>query len=196
MSGLHRCNFAASPEGRETMQNTFTHDRTPRSFRAILIDPWARKAIEGYLQPELASIYAALSGPGFPSSDEFPTDPEQWAELEREAVRVSCIDIRNVGRDHTGRAVDLICDDEGRLRDSMACFRMGGRQGVLIAGRALLVGSDDEGETCGTALPLFEVIRSLEWLAWDTDYEPEPFTITELRDGESFAEAIERTRRS
>jgi hypothetical protein len=178
------------------MQNAFTEHRTSRSFRAILIDPWSRKVTEGFLQPGLASIYAALTGPGFPSADDFPTDPEQWGDMPRELVDVSCIDMRQVGQDHTGRAVDLICDDEGRLRGFQACFRLGGPDGALIAGRALLVGSDDEGETGATALPLFEAVRKITWEPWDTDYTPPPFVITTLEDGESFEDAIKRARSS
>lgn len=178
------------------MNDAFTEHRTPRSFRAILIDPWSRKATEGFLQPGLANIYAALSGPGFPSADDFPTDPAEWADLEREPVDVSCIDMRQVGQDHTGRSIDLICDDEGRLRGFQACFRIGGPDGLLIAGRALLVGSDDEGETCATALPLFEAVRQITWEPWETDYTPPPFTITTLEPGESWDDAIARARSS
>jgi hypothetical protein len=176
------------------MQTSFTETRQPKSFRALLVDPWARSVTEGYLLPGLAAFYDALSGPGFPVADNFPTDPTQWGDLEREAVPVTCIDVTELGRDQFGRTTDLVIDDEGRMRDYQACFTIGGGDGLLIAGRALIVGSD-EGETCGTALPLFEAVRKIAWQPWERDYTPPPFMFTTLEDGETFADAFKRARR-
>jgi hypothetical protein len=172
-----------------TYSATFTAERRPRSFRAILIDPWARTVAEGWQSPGLRELYATLSGPGFPVADEFPTDPAEWGELEP----VDCIDIRSVGNDRAGKPIDLICDDEGRLKDCMAAFRMG--DSLLIAGRALLASHDDEGETVGTALELHDARKPIHWAPWDTDTSPPPMKFTASQPGESWDELLERAAR-
>lgn len=157
--------------------DTFTENRRPRAIRALLVDPFARRITEGWQTPGLDAIKATLSGPAFPLCDPFPTDPAEWGDMPRAHHEVRCIDIRSVGRDHLGQSVDVICDDEGRLVDFMACCGMGGtaeKPALVLAGRVLLVGSDDEGETCSTALPLFEAVRKIRWLPWDFDYSPPP----------------------
>jgi hypothetical protein len=135
-----------------------------RTIRAALIDPWARTVSIVQLEPGLAALYGALTGPGFPTADEFPTDPAAWGELERETIDVRSIDIRELGMRQ-----DLICDDEGRLRDNQACFSIGGQ---LIAGRALIASHDDEGNTTSTTLTLEALTRPVQWLPFDTDYTP------------------------
>jgi hypothetical protein len=119
-------------------------------MRAILIDPVAETVTTIDLQPGLAAMYAALG--------------------------CSCIDLRSVGRDPAGRSVDLICDDVGRLTDDQRCFMIG--DGMLIAGRALLVASDNAGNTVGTALPLAHAAEKVTFLPEGTDYDPpEPVVI-------------------
>lgn len=137
------------------------------TIRTILIDPFARTITEHQLAQGLAAIYAALSGPGFPTADEFPLDPKQWDGLEREPMDVDCIDIRSLG----GRQ-DLVVDDIGRIRGPNACFCFMG--GEPLAGRALIYSHNDEGEAIGTTLPLALVEERLDWLPWDTDLTPPP----------------------
>lgn len=169
---------------------TFTAERTPRSFRAILIDPWARTLTEGWQTPGIRALYATLSGWGFPTAEDFPTDPAQWGELEREWMAVDCIDIRGIGHDRQGKPVDLIVDDEGRLKGPMASFRFGDE--LLIAGRALLASHDDEGETVSTALELHDARKPIHWAPWDTNTEAPPMHFTAGRPGESFEQLMAR----
>lgn len=142
-------------------------------MRAILINPFDRTVEEFNLEPGLRAMYAALSGPGFPVEDDcpngFPTDPGDWQGLEREQMDVHCIDIRSLGG-----AQDLICDDNGRCIGFNACFQLGE---ALIAGRALIVSHDREGETIGTTLPVELARSTVKWLAWDTDYTPPAPTV-------------------
>ena len=135
-------------------------------MRALLIDPWVRSVVEMDLQPGLQAMYAALSGLGFPVADEFSFDPAEWGDCHRDVVAVDCIDIRSLGGGQ-----DLVCDDEGRLRDYQACFRFKGSE-LLIAGRALIVGNDGGGNTVGTVLPLQMASERIEFLPFDTDYTP------------------------
>lgn len=175
------------------MIDTFTAERRPGAIRVVRIDPWARTVEAGWIDPGLASIYAALSGPGFPTADEFPTDPAQWAELEREPKPVDCIDIRGIGADRYGQPVDLICDDEGRLKGSQAAFRLADE--LLIAGRALLASHDDEGNTTSCGLELHDARRPITWAPWDTDTTAPPMRFTAAMPGESMAELMERAER-
>jgi len=171
----------------------FQAARFPGALRAIRIDPWARTIAEGWIRPGLQGLYAALSGPGFPVDDDFPTDPALWAELEREPVDVSCIDIRNIGKDRRGADVDLILDDEGRLRGHMACFRFGDE--LLVAGRALLLSNDGLGETTSSSLELHDARRPVSFAPWDTDYTPDAPKVYGMNEGEDWPAFLERVRR-
>lgn len=172
---------------------TFTAERRPGTIRMILVDPWARTIAEGWQDTGLDAIKHTLSGPGFPVESPFPIDPAQWGELEREHVPCYTIDIRCVGRDFHNRAVDLIIDDEGRLKGHMACFRLG--DDALFAGRALFASSDHEGETVSTPLELFQVRRLLSWAPWDTDYTPPSPTIYVAEPGEDWGAFVARVQR-
>lgn len=118
-------------------------EQSPGMVRMILIDPVAKEIAEGWLETGLASLYATLG--------------------------CHCIDIVRVGKDPMGRSTDMIVDDNGRLTTGQSCFRMGNH---LIAGRALLAGSDDQGEMISTALHLSEVKRQVQWVAPSIDYTP------------------------
>jgi hypothetical protein len=129
---------------------TFHAERGPGRYRAILVDPVAKSITEGWQDAGLTAWYKTLG----------------------------CCPITSVplGRDNAGAEVDMICDDEGRLKADQSCFQIGGH---LIAGRALLCSHDDEGETTGTALTLSEVRRIVEWASPATDYSPpEPVVIS------------------
>lgn len=172
---------------------TFTAERRPGTFRAILINPWDRTVEEGWQTPGIRALYDTLSGPGFPTAEDFPTDPALWAELERQPMRCDCIDIRGIGADRYGKPVDLICDDEGRLKGNQAAFRLSDE--LLIAGRALFASHDDEGETVSTGLELHDARRPITWAPWDTDVTPPPMRFTAAEPGESMAELMERAER-
>jgi len=172
---------------------TFTAERRPGTFRAILINPWDRTIEEGWQSPGIRSLYATLSGPGFPSAEEFPPQPHLWADLPREEVKVDCIDIRGIGADRYGKPVDLIVDDEGRLKSWQAAFRLG--DDLLIAGRALIASHDDEGETTSTGLELHDARRPIHWAPYGTDYTPPPMRLTAAEPGESFEELLARAQR-
>ncbi|HEX5213281.1 MAG TPA: hypothetical protein VFW22_16270 [Pseudolabrys sp.] len=148
-------------------------------MRAILINPFDRVVSEIDLVPGLAAKYAALSGPGFPVGDEegnFPTDPIKWEGLDREPMPVRLIDVVSLGEPH-----DLVIDDEGRFADNQACFGL--RCGPdLIAGRALLVQCDDQGDTVATTVPIDAVRAAVVWLPWDTDYTPSGPTFISFSD--------------
>jgi hypothetical protein len=141
-------------------------------MRAILINPFDRAVSEIDLAPGLPAIYAALSGPGFPKGEgedgTFPTDPAEWGGLEREPMEVRLMDVMDVGGGQ-----DMLIDDEGRFASYQACFTLkGSPPGFLIAGRALIVGHDGQGGKCATRLPIGAVSSLVEWLPWDTDYDP------------------------
>ena len=121
----------------------FTAEARADSVRAILIDPAAKVIAPGWLTPSLASLYAV--------------------------TQCELVQIVGVGRDQNGEPVNLVCDDEGRLKPDQSCFRMGG---YLIAGRALLLSVDDEGDEASTALTVSTVLQAVQWCAPDTDYTP------------------------
>jgi hypothetical protein len=176
-----------------TYTDTFTAERRPGAFRAILINPWDRTIEEGWQSPGLRSIYATLSGPGFPTADEFPTDPAEWTGefADRELASCDCIGITGIGADRYGKPVDLITDDEGRLKGNQACFALG--DGLLIAGRALIASHDDEGETVSTGLELHDAKRPIRFLAFGADYTSPPMTFTASEPGESLEELQARS---
>ena len=133
------------PWGIEPEHRYFHAEMGAGRVRMILIDPTRRAIIAGWVVPN----HAAMSG----------------------AIGCSLIDMRCVGRDDAGRMADLIIDDEGRLIEGQRCFTMGG---TLFAGRALLAGSDDGGNTVGTALTISAVTRQVQWAPASTDYTPAP----------------------
>ena len=57
-------------------------------------------------------------------------------------------------------ADDLFVDDEGLLKDNRY-FSWSGRN---FAGKGLILGHDDEGETIATTYDLQEVVDRVEWL--------------------------------
>lgn len=122
--------------------------QTIGTVRAILIDPEARTVTAGYQQKGLYPIYATL--------------------------RCSCFDICDLGPDQMGAPVSLYCDDEGRFKEAQSCFKIGGR---LIAGRALLLSHDRDGETVGTQLDLARAAAAVQWLDAGTDYTPPEPTV-------------------
>jgi hypothetical protein len=89
----------------------------------------------------------------------------------RSALRCDMIDIVQLGRD-----ADLFVDDEGRLVEDQRCFSLPGAE--IIAGRALILASDEEGETIGTRIPLAPIQAMVRWLPVGFDYTPpEPVVI-------------------
>ncbi len=140
--------------------------------RMILINPFDRTVSEVVVsggKDSLDAIRKALGGPGFPLDDTFPNDPADWTGLEREQRTVSLIDIISVGN-----GVDLIIDDEGRLANDQACFQLGPDPELVIGGRALIAGHDEEGNTTGIYLPLNYAAAPVKWLPYDFDYTPPP----------------------
>lgn len=116
-------------------------------IRALLIDPANKSLTEGWLDKGLAGMYATLG--------------------------CNTIDIVRLV-EGPARSIDLVIDDEGKLKTGQHCFRIDDH---LIAGRALMVDSDAGGETVGTSLPLAQLRRTVEWTIFTTNYNPEPATI-------------------
>ena len=64
---------------------------------------------------------------------------------------------------------DMFVDDEGLLKDNRY-FSWSGRN---FAGKALILGHDDKGETIATTYDLQEVVDRVEWLP--EGYKEEPY---------------------
>lgn len=127
---------------------TFHAEQGPGRYRAILIDPVAKSITEGWQDAGLQAWYDTLD--------------------------CKPVTIVPLGEDSAGGPIDMVCDDEGRMKPGQSCFELGGH---LIAGKALLCSHDDEGETAGTALTLSTVRRPLQWASPATDYTPPEPTI-------------------
>lgn len=103
------------------------------------------------------------------------TEIETTGTLEgmREAIASQWIDI--IGIAGAPIHADLVIDDEGRLASGQRCFHILTQRGVhLIAGRALIVSHDAEGDTIATLFPLEAARALVRWCAEGTDYTPEP----------------------
>ena len=72
----------------------------------------------------------------------------------------SLIDCRTFDAVMLSDADDLYIDDEGLLKDNRY-FSWSGRN---FAGKGLILGHDDEGETIATTYDLQEVVDRVEWL--------------------------------
>lgn len=110
-------------------------------MRAILINPYNQTVTEVDLPLEdYSAFYDALSEPG--------------------AQKVEHFDVLRVGRHGT-----LYVDDEGHLFPGRACFTYEDyAPDYPLAGRAILCGTNDEGDTLPTSASVADVYRKVGWL--------------------------------
>lgn len=70
---------------------------------------------------------------------------------------------------YMGDQHDMYVDDEGLLKSNQRFFRFEDRN---LAGKALILKHDDEGESTDADIPLEDVIESIEWLPEGHREEP------------------------
>ncbi len=70
---------------------------------------------------------------------------------------------------YMGGGHDMYVDDEGLLKSNQRFFRFEDRN---LAGAALILKHNDEGESTDADIPLEDVIESIEWLPEDHVEEP------------------------
>ena len=123
-------------------------ERNDNRIRALLIDPFEKQLVQGWIEKGLAAMY--------------------------ETIGCDAIDTACIGQDSDGVTVDLVFDDAGRCKTGQRCFRIGD---CIIVGRALVLGSDRNGETTSTGLTLSQLRREIAWVREDQDYSPTAPTI-------------------
>ena len=112
-------------------------------MRAILIDPWTRRVEETKHTGDYRHIYELLSRPGC-------------------EVSVFCVGgvLRN--------ADTIYVDDEGLLKRNLPVFSVNGDNTVHLAGRALVLGTDAEGESVSVKSTLDAIKRMVGWTSYVT----------------------------
>jgi hypothetical protein len=112
------------------------------TVRGILVDPFARTVTEvQHDTSDYRNIYTALSAPEH---------------------KVDCFTVLNVGDDPDGQDGSMFLDDNGLLVGRTSFFLWTGYPQPL-AGKGLILGCDDEGETIGTSLTLDYVQQHVAW---------------------------------
>lgn len=116
-------------------------------MKCILIDPWARTVTEsevsghGDSRDGLPGLYEALSAPSH--------------KVDTFAVLI------------LSPRVTLYLDDEGLLSPGVPLWRLDGYPEPL-AGRALILGTDDEGDASPCPIPLAAVAPRVAWTDAET----------------------------
>lgn len=120
--------------------------------KAILYDPFTRAITAVDLAPGLDALYAMLH-----------------CEVITEIV---------VGFDVAENPILLVSDDEGRLKPDQRCFMLD--NAPVVAGRALLVGTDSEGNYIDCPVPRGIASQVVNWRHEDFDYSPPPVQVVEF----------------
>jgi hypothetical protein len=134
-----------------------------RFVKALLIDPYRGTVTEvDHDADDFTNIYAWLSGTG---------DPTKAGPETEHAV--DCFDAYHaLGKLPEGDA--LFIDDVGAMRGPVAYFLFDDRP---IAGRALVLGSDNQGETQACRLTFEECCARVKMIEGRHDIEPPPAVI-------------------
>lgn len=88
------------------------------------------------------------------------------------ALSCETIDEVVVGIDAAQNPIVLLCDDEGRLKPDQRCFMLD--NAPVIAGRAVLVGTDGEGNYVDCPVPLDIALQVVNWRHEGFEYTPLP----------------------
>lgn len=96
------------------------------------------------------------------------------ADLDALYAALSCeaIDEVVVGIDTAQNPIVLLCDGEGRLKSGQRCFMLD--NAPVVAGRALLIGTDSEGNYIDCPVPRGIASQVVNWRHEAFDYSPPP----------------------
>ena len=83
-----------------------------------------------------------------------------------------------MGIDAAQNPIVLLCDDEGRLKPDQRCFMLD--NAPVIAGRAILVGTDGEGNYVDCPVPLDIALQVVNWRHEGFEYSPPPMQFVEF----------------
>jgi hypothetical protein len=144
-----------------------------RLVRALLIDPYRGTVTEvDHDASDYRNIYAWLSGRGDPAK----AGPETEHEVDTFQAFYAG------GNLPEGDA--LFIDDEGMLKGPVAYFTFDGQP---LAGRALVLGSDEQGETQACKLTFEECCKRVEMIEGRHDIEPPPPVIRTFKNFDELA---------
>lgn len=123
--------------------------------RAILINPIIRTTCEVYIEPTIDGMYYALG--------------------KTDAMFSGMVECVNLGQ-RENRGVDCWIDEEGALSEGRAVFVIGNEDANMqpLAGCALIIDNDGEGNTVGTKLTVETVGQLVTWTNLETtgDFGP------------------------
>jgi hypothetical protein len=100
------------------------------------------------------------------------------------------IGVEELGFVTIGHKVQVVCDDDGRLRDGQSCCQFGGKDGLLMAGTFLICGLDPEGNSVDVPVTVDMTKDRIEWLPDTIDYTPPPPVVMSFETLDELIEAI------
>lgn len=106
----------------------------------------------------MATINGVLINPITKTCSIYPLDKTDYRDIQK-AIGVECFDCARIDMSET-----IYVDDEGLMKPGQSFFRVDGKHPVVLAGKALILGTNNEGEAESTKLTLPEVMAMIDFV--------------------------------